>query len=312
MILQPAADNNNYVDKHIRYRRTRFFIEMGVALAISAMFVLFLGGLRIPASIPIFYLTYRKGPRIALFTSFVLGLLLLAVRPYWLHPIVIIESPLEYMCIALAGFFPMIGPRSSLFEMDDITDWKKFTDKLIKDNTPAVARIREFLGEKIDAIVSRINSGDEAARVEMIDSLNILLERRDLYDEKSFENISNNKKAKRYLKKGVKYLRREDLQSFNRLILESAFPGFISTAGRNFILRWLYNCRGIVLAATLRFGVTFVGSFIIYATYLRSTSPLIWAIALLDEGPIFVPYLIFTMVLIPYLVRYRYDVKELK
>lgn len=181
------------LDKGQLYSRTRFFIEMGMALAISAMFVLFLGGLRVPASIPIYYLSYRKGPRIALFTAFVLGLLLLIVKPYWLHPIVLIESPLEYMCIAAAGFFPMIktGSKTTLFQ-------------------------------------------------------------------------------------------------------------------------WLYNCRGVILASTLRFIITLIGSYIIYSYYFQSSGPVIWALAFLDEGPIFIPYLIFSIALIPYLVNYNYDIKELK
>lgn len=175
------------------YTRTRFFIEMGMAIAISAMFVLLLGIIRIPASIPVFYLSYKKGPRMALFAGAILGLLMLVVKPLIIHPVNIIESPLEYMCIALAGYFPM--------------------------------GIKQFSGK---------------------------------------------------------------------------------TA------QWIYDNRGVVLGATLRFLVTFAGSYIIWSYYLKSTGPVIWLIALMDEGPIFIPFLLFSMVLIPYLVRYKIDVKELK
>ena len=189
----PLHIPKNGGDPNQLYTRTRFFIEMGMAIAISAMFVLLLGMLRIPASIPIFYLTYKKNPRVALFTGAILGILMLLIKPVILHPINFIESPLEYMCIAVAGFFPM-GDR-------------KFTSKTVQ---------------------------------------------------------------------------------------------------------WLYDNRGVVLGATLRFIVTFIGSYIIWSYYLKSSGPVVWTIALLDEGPIFVPYLLFSMVLIPYLVRYKIDVKELK
>lgn len=175
------------------YTRTRFFLEMGMALAISGMFVLLLGVLRIPASIPIFFLTYRRSPRVAIYTAIIVGYLVLIVHPLILHPIVFIESPIEYVCIALAGYFPM-GNR--------------------------------IFGNKV--------------------------------------------------------------------------------------LQWIYDCRGIIISSFLRFGVTLVGSFIIYSYYFKSSGPLIWLIAFLDEGPIFVPYLIFVMVLIPSLVRFKFDVKELK
>ena len=83
----PLHIPENGKDSHQLYARTRFFIEMGMAIAISAMFVLLLGMIRIPASIPIFYLSYKKGPRIALFTGAILGILMLVVKPVILHPI---------------------------------------------------------------------------------------------------------------------------------------------------------------------------------------------------------------------------------
>jgi len=189
----PLKLPKNGEDPHQTYSKTRFFIEMGMALAISAMFVLLLGVLRAPASIPIFYLTYRKNPRVAMFTAVILGLLMLVIKPVIIHPVNFIESPLEYMCIALAGYFPM-GDR-------------KFASK---------------------------------------------------------------------------------------------------------ITQWFYDNRGVVIGTTLRFLVTLIGSYIIWSYYLRSSGPVIWLIALLDEGPIFIPYLVFSMVLIPYLVRYKIDIKELK
>jgi len=189
----PSIIAKNNEDTHKLYSHTHFFIEMGMALAISGMFIILLGALRLPASIPIFYLSYRRNPRVAMFTGIILGLIILVVKPI-IHPVNILESPLEYLCIGLAGFFPM-GER-------------KFSNKFFQ---------------------------------------------------------------------------------------------------------WIYDCRGIIIAATLRFIVTFTGSFIIYSTYLPHNSVTFRVIiAFLDEGPIFIPYLIFSMVLIPFLVRYKFDVKELK
>jgi thiamine transporter ThiT len=166
---------------------------MGMALAMSGMFLLLLGFLRIPVSIPLFFLSYKRSPKIAMYVAIILGYMTLLIHPLILHPIVFLESPLEYACIALAGYFPM----------------------------------------------------------------------------------------------GIK--------KFN--------TGW---------LQWLYERRGIIIGATLRFLVTFLGSFVIYSYYLQSTGPVVWLIAFLDEGPIFLPYLIFCMILIPFLVRYKYDIKELK
>jgi thiamine transporter ThiT len=174
-----------------RYRMGPF-LETAMAVAMAAMFVLTLGALRIPASIPVFFLSYRRGPAVAALAGVAVGLMVLLVRPMYLHPVVFLEAPLEYAVIAVAGFFP---------------------------------------------------------------------------------------------------------------------PGKEKRGG---LLPWLFDRRGIILAAFLRFAVTLVGSYIIYSYYFSARGGLIWAIAFLDEGPLFVPYLILATVLIPYLTGYRYLVHELK
>ncbi len=164
-----------------------------MAVAISAMFVLFLGVFRIPASIPVFFISYRRGPKVAMAAAVAVGMMVLVIRPLYLHPVVFIEAPLEYMMIALAGFFP---------------------------------------------------------------------------------------------------------------------PGMGKSDNR--VIKWLHDRRGILIASLLRLGVTLAGSYIIYSYYFQATGPVIWAITLLDEGPLFIPFLIVAMVLVPLLVRYDFLVHELK
>ena len=173
--------------------KIRFFIETGMAVAISAMFVLFLGVFRIPASIPIFFISYRRGPRVAMAAAVAVGMMVLLVKPLYLHPVVFIEAPLEYLMMPWQGIFPR---------------------------------------------------GD-----------------------RTFENK---------------------------------------------ITGWLYDRRGILISSLLRLGVTLIGSYIIYSYFFQLTGPVIWTITLLDEIPLFIPFLIVAMVLVPMLVRYDYVVHELK
>ncbi|MCD6309203.1 MAG: energy-coupled thiamine transporter ThiT [Candidatus Eremiobacteraeota bacterium] len=84
-------------------------LEMGVALSMALMLSFFLRKIFLaPASVPLYYIAYRKGPWLGMFTCLVFALittpLAMASLP---HPIVWIENPLEYMAVAIAGFFPM-------------------------------------------------------------------------------------------------------------------------------------------------------------------------------------------------------------
>lgn len=164
-----------------------------MAIALASMFTLLLGAFRIPASIPIFFISYRRSPKVAMIAGIVVGFVVLLVRPLYLHPVVFIEAPVEYLMIALSGYFP---PQKGRF--------------------------------------------------------------------------------------------------------------------KNSTVQWLFDRRGIFIAATLRFLVTLVGSYIIYSYYFQMHGPVIWGVSLLDEGPLFIPYILLALVLVPELTKYRYQVHELK
>lgn len=173
--------------------RTERNIETAMAIAISAMFVLTLGVFRIPASIPIFFIAYRRGPFVALASGFAVGLMVLLVKPLYLHPVVFAEAPLEYMAVAVSGFFRP--------------------------------------GEKI-------------------------------FQSKTAQ--------------------------------------------------WFFDRRGIFIGGFLRFAITLAGSYIIYSYYFQTGGLFIWAIALMDEAPLFIPYLLLTLFLVPMLVKHDFQVHELK
>jgi thiamine transporter len=63
--------------------------------------------------VPIFWLAFRRGPKIGIFAGAVFGMVDLAIEPFIVHPIqFILDYPLPFACLGLAGFFqkiPVVG-----------------------------------------------------------------------------------------------------------------------------------------------------------------------------------------------------------
>ena len=71
------------------------------------------GSLTLASMVPLFLLSMRRGPYVGVFAGAVHGMVQLALQPYILTPVqVIIDYPLPFACIGLAGFFkkiPLLG-----------------------------------------------------------------------------------------------------------------------------------------------------------------------------------------------------------
>jgi len=83
------------------------FVALATALSFIIIFQLPEGGsITLASMVPILWLALRRGPKIGLFTGAVYGLVQLAVMPqiYYL-PQVLLDYPLAFGCLGLAGFF---------------------------------------------------------------------------------------------------------------------------------------------------------------------------------------------------------------
>jgi thiamine transporter len=83
------------------------FVALATALSFIIIFQLPEGGaVTLGSMVPILWLALRRGPRIGLFAGAVYGLVQLAVMPqiYYL-PQVLLDYPLAFACLGLAGFF---------------------------------------------------------------------------------------------------------------------------------------------------------------------------------------------------------------
>ena len=83
------------------------FVALATALSFIIVFQLPEGGsITLASMVPIIWLALRRGPKIGLFAGAVYGLVQLVVMPqiYYL-PQVLLDYPLAFGCLGLAGFF---------------------------------------------------------------------------------------------------------------------------------------------------------------------------------------------------------------
>src|SRR5690554_6772558 len=92
-------------------KRTRIIVEIGVAVALSAIFNLIplwkmpQGGSVSLEMLPIFIIAFRWGGIPGITAGFIYGLLQLTMGAYIVHPLqVLMDYPVPYMLVGLAGF----------------------------------------------------------------------------------------------------------------------------------------------------------------------------------------------------------------
>ena len=93
------------------------FVAMAGALALvsHSFFGLPQGGSINLGMVPIFWLAIRRGPKIGIFAGAVLGVVDLAIEPFVVNPAqFILDYPLAFACLGLAGFFCKFGPLAQL------------------------------------------------------------------------------------------------------------------------------------------------------------------------------------------------------
>jgi thiamine transporter len=105
--------NQNQNQPRTYFISTRILAEIAifVALATALSFIIIFqlpegGAITLGSMVPILWLALRRGPKIGLFAGAVYGLVQLAVMPqiYYL-PQVLLDYPLAFGCLGLAGFF---------------------------------------------------------------------------------------------------------------------------------------------------------------------------------------------------------------
>jgi len=87
--------------------------ESGLLIAMAAVLYLLSPG-QLPYAgkislqmLPLFLLTFRRGPRAGIISGGIFGVIVLMLDPRFVHPVqIIMDYPLPYLCVGCAGFFP--------------------------------------------------------------------------------------------------------------------------------------------------------------------------------------------------------------
>ncbi|ACL69759.1 energy-coupled thiamine transporter ThiT [Halothermothrix orenii] len=105
----------------MRENRTRLIVEAGMAVALSAVFNLIplwrmpQGGSISLEMLPVLIIAFRWGGTPGLITGFVYGLVQLAIDPHIYYPLqVILDYPLAYMLVGIAGYIPVKNTGSKI------------------------------------------------------------------------------------------------------------------------------------------------------------------------------------------------------
>jgi thiamine transporter len=112
---EPTKNNNIFSTKILA--EIIVFVAMAGALALvsHSFFSLPQGGSINLGMVPIFWLALRRGPKIGIFAGAVLGVVDLAIEPFVVNPAqFILDYPLAFACVGLAGFFRNLGPVGSV------------------------------------------------------------------------------------------------------------------------------------------------------------------------------------------------------
>ena len=114
---QPTEQSNKNMFSTKILAEIIVFVSTAGALALVSrvFFELPQGGTINLGMIPIFWLALRRGPKIGIFAGAVLGVVDLAIEPFVVNPIqFILDYPLAFACLGLAGFFRNLSVAGSV------------------------------------------------------------------------------------------------------------------------------------------------------------------------------------------------------
>jgi hypothetical protein len=125
--------------------------------------------------------------------------------------------------------------KDALFRVEDVLDWiaflKQLKDQDTKKEPNPGKRILSKFDQKTLTLINEWKEDkepDDALKYATIESLNKVLESRNLYDSESFKDIDFADVPKKILDKNLDIIPTEELKILNRFLIEAAYPGKIA------------------------------------------------------------------------------------
>lgn len=140
---------------------------------------------------------------------------------------------------ALLGAYVMAYPityGASYLKENDVADWDglmtAFRDESGRDPSTRLGKFGSALTPELRDDLANAPS-DPETRIALLDELNLVMERRGLYDEALWRDSSLNGESHAMLAKGLDSLSDRHLLRFNRLLFEAAAPSLVVKSIRN-------------------------------------------------------------------------------
>ncbi len=158
----------------------------------------------------------------------------LASRVLWILLVLIT------LILAALAPFGLSTQAASTLERRELQNGYELLQEMVKQDAPGEhsprARLRSLLSgnlkERIKNVSSEDLGGQRGALSNLVDELNALLDRRDLYDEDSWKSSPLGDEAKEYLKRGTDNLSEVELRRFNRLLVDVALRDYLTPAAQ--------------------------------------------------------------------------------
>ena len=123
-----------------------------------------------------------------------------------------------------------------LLQEADVLNWEKFLENLKSHYNILEAKMFILLSEKAKKEINNHKKGEDFSQQQLIiDELNKILCRKDLYDPVVFKDFALSKEMKGYIKKGINTLSPCQVRKFNRLLFDSIYSGKIIKPGMGLI-----------------------------------------------------------------------------
>ena len=120
---------------------------------------------------------------------------------------------------------------ASRLQVREVLDWQGLCEKLDKTRPAAAPRLGAtiwgLLPPGVQALVHDAAEGNlltHDARTRVVEGVNEVMLRRDFYREADFQDLPLPKEAQELLKPGHKAMSQKNIQRFNRILLETAYP----------------------------------------------------------------------------------------
>ena len=132
--------------------------------------------------------------------------------------------------------------------IEDVKDWNKLLDLLKNHKTQEQKQIWSLLNESLKKLIKKWEPGTEPdlkLKESLKNGINTILIERDFYLADKFRKVKLCREAEEMRKRGLENLDDDDIELFNRLVLESIYDDSIEKIPSKIVMMTLHSAKGL-------------------------------------------------------------------